>query len=350
MLSRSFTLLTCLYLLVMPPLAGQEVMTAAAHWQKFAVPTQASLRGLSVPRGGMAWASGTGATILRTTDNGQTWRHMIAGQNPDLDFRDVVALDADRAWVMGAGTGPASCIWFTESGGREWRQLHVNVLADAFYDGMVFHEGKGLVYSDPVEGAFLLLQGDDQSWARLQPKTMPPALKGEASFAASGTGLVRRGDHIWFGTGGAATARVFHSADKGATWTAVATPLHAGSASSGVFSIAFRDLQHGVIVGGRYDAPEDATATAATTIDGGVTWQLGDRLPGGYRSCVAYLPGTTSLITVGTTGTDYSNDDGRTWHPLDTTPLTTVAFGPSAKTGWAVGPNGTVAHLRLDPN
>ena len=333
--------------LLVSPLHSQEIQLAGAHWQKFAVPTRASLRGLSLPHTGIIWATGTGGTVLRTTDNGQTWRHIIVGKNPKLDFRDVYAIDAERAWIMGAGPGKASCIWQTESGGKEWRQVHVNALEGAFYDGMVFHQGEGLVYSDPVDGAFLLLRGDQNQWQRLKPKTMPPALEGEASFAASGSGIFRLSNHIWFGTGGATVARVFHSADGGETWTVVATPLQAGNPAAGVFSIAFRDPLNGVIVGGKYDAADDATANAAVTGDGGKSWQAAKKPPNGYRSCVTYIPETNTLIAVGTTGSDFSSDGGHIWRTLDPTPLNTVGFANTANSGWAVGPNGTVAHLRL---
>ena len=89
---------------------------------------------------------------------------------------------------------------------------------------------------------------------------MPLALKGEGAFAASGTCLIVEGErNAWFGTGGATVARVFRSTDRGLTWTVHETPVAAGSASAGIFSLAFRDALHGVAVGGDFKAPEQAT-------------------------------------------------------------------------------------------
>src|SRR5205814_5471744 len=62
------------------------------------------------------------------------------------------------------------------------------------------------------------------SWKPLDPKTLPPALPDEGAFAASGTCLAAHGtDDVWFCTGGAKVARVFHSSDRGRSWTAAET-------------------------------------------------------------------------------------------------------------------------------
>ena len=56
-------------------------------------------------------------------------------------------------------------------------------------------------------------------------RACPPALEGEAGFAASGQCLVGSGPRdVWLATGGAARARVLHSADRGLTWTVADTP------------------------------------------------------------------------------------------------------------------------------
>src|SRR5206468_8034825 len=84
----------------------------------------------------------------------------------------------------------------------------------------------------------------------------------EGAFAASGTAITALGNNIWFGTGGP-KARVFHSADRGQTWTVSDTPIMHGEASQGIFSIAFRDATRGVIVGGDYKQPTKTGANIA---------------------------------------------------------------------------------------
>src|ERR1051325_3325019 len=114
----------------------------------------------------------------------------------------------------------------------------------------------------------------------------------------------------WIGTGAAGKARVLRTSDRGRTWAISDTPLAAGP-STGIFSIAFRDNKHGVIVGGDYTKETETQNNLAITSDGGLTWKLGTGLHG-FRSVVAYVPGdkTPTLVAIGPSGADYSTDDG----------------------------------------
>jgi len=94
-----------------------------------------------------------------------------------------------------------------------------------------------------------------------------------------------------------------------------------------------------MIVGGDYRKPNDPGATAAITSDGGKTWTFVER-PIPYRSCVAWAQ--DRWVAVGTSGLDFSQDDGATWKPLDKENYNSVAFTSTGE-GWAVGPGGRVA-------
>src|SRR4029078_8258389 len=112
-------------------------------------------------------------------------------------------------------------------------------------------------------------------WARIPPDRLPAALPNEGSFAASGTNVAMWGtDHVWIATGAASTSRVLRSTDRGKTWQIAPTPIIATSPNCGIYSIAFRDALHGVVVGGDYSKPRDATNNVAITSDGGATWTL----------------------------------------------------------------------------
>jgi photosystem II stability/assembly factor-like uncharacterized protein len=120
------------------------------------------------------------------------------------------------------------------------------------------------------------------------------------------------------------------------------TPIMAGAESAGIFSIAFRDPAHGMIVGGDYRKPTDIGATAAATSDGGKTWNLLDkRLP--FRSGVAWAK--DRWVAVGTSGSHVSLDDGATWRLLDRENYNSVGFNDGQ--GWAVGPKGRIAKTRV---
>jgi hypothetical protein len=61
-----------------------------------------------------------------------------------------------------------------------------------------------------------------------------------------------------------------------------------GPDSAGIFSIAFLDSTHGVIVGGDYKHPDEDGPNLAFTNDGGKTWTLSPIRPQAYFSAVAY--------------------------------------------------------------
>ncbi len=306
--------------------------------------TDARLRGVSVVSKDVAWASGTKGTVLRTTDGGETWRAKVVPDAADLDFRDIHAFDAKRAVVLSIGPGEKSRIYKTTNGGETWLLKHANRDPKGFLDAIAFWDDThGLALGDPVDGRYAILTTEDagDTWQAGKADGMPPALDKEGAFAASGTCLITQGDkNAWFGTGGGATARVFRTTDRGRTWTAHDTPIAAGGPTLGVFSVAFRDADHGVAVGGAYDQPDRKGRIAAFTKDGGKTWTIADGPgPAGFRSAVAYVG--LRLVAVGTSGTDTSDDDGRTWHPLEAEGFHAVGF--VGQNGWAVGELGRIA-------
>lgn len=321
-----------------------------AQWQLQISHTTASLRGLCAVSEKVAWASGTQGTYLRTVDGGQTWQ---AGQVPgaeQLDFRDVEAFDAQTAYLLSIGKGEASRIYQTTDGGRHWTLQFKNSQPEAFFDALAFWDRRhGIAMSDPVNGRFVIITTADggATWQPLPPENIPPALPNEGGFAASGTCLVTQGrNNVWLGTGGASVARVFHSADRGRSWSVAETPLLAGVAPAGIFSLAFRDAQNGVAVGGNYEKPALAEKNYAVTSDGGRTWKLVEaNKPGGFRSGAAFVRGKAGwrLFVVGTAGADVAAGAGA-FTRLDGENYNAVSFAKgNAKAGWAVGPRGRIA-------
>jgi hypothetical protein len=171
---------------------------------------------------------------------------------------------------------------------------------------------------------------------------MPAALASEGAFAASNTCLALSGADIFFGTGGPA-ARVFHSSDSGRTWSVAETPIAHSNASSGIFSIVRADEETIVVVGGDYQDPKRASGVAAYSLDEGKTWQLPTQQVGGYRSAVAHVD-DGRWVAVGPSGEDISGDFGVHWKRTDSLNLNAVAL-LDIWTGWAVGPNGTIARF-----
>jgi hypothetical protein len=173
------------------------------------------------------------------------------------------------------------------------------------------------------------------------------------------------GNTLFFGTGGplAAVYSTHAKCESAAAaqcslvWQPAETPIAHGAAAAGVFSLAGRTTTSSmsgkmtallVAVGGIYDKPDDASASASLSSDGGQHWTLSTAPPHGYRSAVAYDRNTGSWITVGPNGTDISTDDGRNWRALKPSPID----APDADQHWnalslpfVVGPHGRIGLL-----
>lgn len=186
-------------------------------------------RGLAAVSRHTAWVAGTGGTVLRTTDGGDTWRDVSPPGAGELQFRDIEAFDARRAVALSIGEGEASRLYRTDDGGATWTESFRNTDVRALYDCLTFFDRRhGLAMSDPVDGRFRILSTRDggRSWKALPDAGTPAAQPGEAGFAAGGQCLVSAGPRdVWLATGGAAHARVLHSADRGLTWTAADAPI-----------------------------------------------------------------------------------------------------------------------------
>ena len=306
----------------------------------------ARLRGVSAVNNRVAWASGSGSTVLRTEDGGSSWKK-ITVTSDTLDFRDIDAIDEQTAYVLSIGNGAASRIYKTIDGGATWTLQFRNDDPKRFLDAMSFWDADhGIVIGDSIDRRFdiLLTSNGGKNWTRVLPDIPPPALENEGAFAASGTNIAVYGKkYAWIGLGAAARGRVLYTSDAGRHWKVFETPIKSGQ-SSGIFSIAFRDQRHGIIVGGDYQKEKEAIDNLAITSDGGETWKLVKGLSG-FRSVVAYLPGTHSLIALGPAGGDYSTDDGHSWTRMEGPGVDTFSFARGQRFGWGAGARGIIGRL-----
>jgi photosystem II stability/assembly factor-like uncharacterized protein len=304
----------------------------------------ARLRGVSVVSSSVAWASGAGGTILRTVDGGRTWQPRPIPATQKADFRDVDAFSDRVAYALSIGSGESSRIYKTVDGGEHWDLQFANTDPKVFLDAMTFaDETHGVAFSDSVDGAFVVLTtSDGRRWTRIPVDRLPAALPGEGAFAASGSNIAMVGrDCIWIGT---TASRVLRSLDGGRSWSVIATPLATGTAT-GIFSVAFRDRDHGIVVGGNYQREQDAIDNAAITTDAGRTWTLAKGL-GGFRSAVAWLPADAkTIIAVGPSGIDVSRDDGRTWTAGGTDGFDAIGVAANGTAVYVSGSRGRIARL-----
>jgi photosystem II stability/assembly factor-like uncharacterized protein len=379
-------------------LTATSFATSKAQWQLQDAHTTADLRGIDNVGGGVAWASGSDGTILRTEDAGFVWQ--LCAKPPGgehLDFRAIQAFDNNTAIAMSSGKGDLSRLYKTTDGCQTWKLVFTNPDPDGFWDALqIGHTipkeiGTLFILGDPVDGQFRFFENDPddrdpdfssfeskgESWTSFKQKGLEANPEHQGVFAASNTAL-NTGDTLrifpFFGTGGTGGAYVFfntgtlgcpepHCGDvepQTRLWRRVRVPIGNMTQSSGIFSLAckapkdFGDTFHCrwiVAVGGDYQKSNDSTGTAAFTTDGGRTWTASSTPPHGYRSAVAYDAPTKTWITVGPNGTDISTDDGRNWRALHPDPKFNET--PNADQHWnalslpyVVGPHGRIATLR----
>jgi photosystem II stability/assembly factor-like uncharacterized protein len=293
-------------------------------------------------------------TFARTTDGGATWHVGVVPGAETLQFRDVEGVSAREAYLMSAGPGTDSRIYKTRDGGRTWTQQFENQDPNAFYDCFAFWSpDRGITFSDAVNGRFPVIRTTNgRAWEDIGDR-LPAAQAGEAGFAASGTCVtVQGGRRAWIATGGAEKARILATTDGGHSWKAYDTPIVQGTASSGGFSVDFRDPFHGILGGGELAAPTELSNNIARSRDGGRTWTLASQTP--FPGAVYGLSYARShsrglhqrtVVATGPAGAAWSPDEGDTWFLLpETTNYWAVAFA-SPNAGWLVGTEGRILKL-----
>ena len=344
-------------------------------WQMQTSGTTAGLRGIDSVDGTIAWASGTGGTVLRTVDGGAHWTRCAT---PDadkdgatLDFRGVQGFNAEAAIVMSSGIGEKSRLYLTLDGCKSWRLLFKNPDAEGFWDAVRVdsYDNAWAVLGDPVDGRFIVYKSTDhgQTWKSfVKPDRMPRSYsKGEAVFAASDGSMYLndREYSLVFVTGGTGRSEVvfthqFDFFDTGLIlyFRNQSLPIAHGSQSAGAFSFAYRDCLTkivnmkqtycpAVVVGGDYQKPEKRDGTAAyaqfsASLGESKGWHASTTPPHGYRSTVQWSESLKLWITAGTNGSDISRDDGRTWQPLDNGNWNALSLP------FVVGPTGRIARLQ----
>jgi photosystem II stability/assembly factor-like uncharacterized protein len=363
-------------------------LSAQAQWDLQDSHTTASLRGVHNVGGGIAWASGTSGTVLRTEDGGYLWQTCTIPPGAEhLDFRGIQAFDESTAIVMSSGKGDLSRLYKTTDGCKTWKLVFTNPDKDGFWDAIRFDfrnaiypstdwrdHSHGVLVGDPVDGDFVIYETNNSgdTWRRWpNDKSARPAkaLAKEGMFAASNSSLMVRGFNgaFAFVTGGADGSRLFviqhHDLfDNGGWLSFEATSLpFLRNESSGAFSIAARyppsrDLSPDVmIVGGDYKNPNSGVATAFfipfTRSASRRRARHPQTPPHGYRSAVAYDEKTKTWITIGPNGTDISTDDGKNWRalkPKTGQPNDADKNWNALSLPFVVGPNGRIGKLRDD--
>lgn len=289
-------LLSCNYLL--PAQTIKIVNTAIKN----------SIRGLSVVTNKVVWVSGSEGTVGKSTDGGTTWKWIQVKGFEKTDFRDIEAFNDKVAVIMGIAA-PAYILRTTD-GGDNWTTVYENKTKGIFLDAMEFwNRESGIVIGDPIDNKFFIARTFDggKKWQELPLQNYPVADSGEACFASSGTNIRKLNKQEAVFISGGLKSRLFIRDKK------FNLPLVEGKNSTGANSVAVKNNNTLIIVGGDFMAKEATIGNCAITLDGGKTFTQPATPPHGYRSCVEYLTKSTWL-SCGLTGIDISTDEGNNWN------------------------------------
>lgn len=317
---------------------------------------KASFRGISVVNDDIVWVSGSKGTVGMTIDGGNSWNWMQLKGYEKRDFRDIAAMDGLSAVIM--AVGDPAIILKTIDGGKNWQQVFRDERVGMFLDAMHFRNTQdGMIIGDPLgRSPFMATTNDGgNSWQpfTLQSDASNPILldTGEAFFAASGSNLqlmpggsIRNGYMV---TGGN-SSRMIHTDGQ----FIEALPFAPGGSSRGANSIAMKNSFQGIIVGGDF-ANDTSITNNCLLVDlrvAGLKNELKftrpETPPGGYRSCVQHLFRKT-WITCGTSGIDFSTDDGLHWRLISRDSFHTIGYAKKGKYVFLAGGGGRVGRIRV---
>ncbi len=274
-----------------------------------------SIRAIETIDENTCYFAGSNGMYGFTKDGGNSWTidSLSHPSHASLQFRSIAK--TEKAWMI-LGIASPALLYRSEDEGQNWEIVYQENDTLAFYDSMAFwNDMEGIAMGDPTDGCLSVIKTKDggMTWNKIDCEGLPASAKGEAAFAASNSNIALAGSHVWMVSGGV-KSRVYHSADRGATWEVFDTPIIQGQQMTGIFSCDFLNEKEGYIFGGNWEKPKDYSANKAFTQDGGRTWTLvSDSLSPGYRSCVQYLDNSGTILAVGFPGISISTDFGRSW-------------------------------------
>ena len=274
----------------------------------------ARLRGVSAVSDRVAWASGTGGTVLQDDRRRQHLAPAYRARRGKLDFRDIDALSENIAYVLSIGNGETVPHLQDHRRRQDWTLQLGQPRPEGVprRDGVLVGRPRHRLQRLRQRPVRHLRDPRRRTWKRNPAGTPAAALPDEGAYAASGTNVAMQGEHVWIGDQRLARAALRRP-----------RPHLDGRGNADPRSARRRHLLGRVPRRRRTASRSAATTAGAEAIDNvAVTstaarhgrWQRARRLPSGrgVRAANAW----TSWIAVGPRGADLSTDDGRTWRPV----------------------------------
>jgi photosystem II stability/assembly factor-like uncharacterized protein len=315
-----------------------------------------SIRAMSVPSEKVIWASGSKGMVAKSTNEGLSFEWLQVKGYEKRDFRAMHAWNDQEAIIV-AVASPA-IILKTLDGGASWDKVYENNDTSMFLDAIHFSDNNnGTVIGDPIGGNLFILTTKDKgaTWVQMPNNFFKSTLKnGEAFFASSNSNLIHLGKALLFVTGGL-SSRIWINGK------AEAMPLLQGTNSTGANSIAVSpNRSRVVVVGGDFandtiasqnivgyqiyqTAKSSLNKLSSTKID---LKKMEVSNPKGYKSSVEFID-NNRLITCGTSGVDFSKDNGASWETISKESFHIAKKHPSNRGAYLAGSGGRISFVEL---
>ena len=253
--------------------------------------------------------------FTKSTDGGETWTPgtiNLGANTSGLGITSISAISDQIAWISAApDVSDFGGVWKTTDGGLTWTKQTTALFNNAIdsYTSFVhfWDASNGVTGGDTENGTFEIYTTSNggNNWNRVIGANIPSSLVGEMGYVGV-TSVV--GNIFWFGT---SAGRIFKSIDKGLSWTVTQTP--STDFNLGLDRFTFSDANNGLFM------DHNNTTTLYKTTDGGNNW-TSITTPGFYKTNIAYIPGTSTVIAGAAAnpfGSSYSTDNGSTWTTID---------------------------------
>ena len=253
--------------------------------------------------------------FTKSTDGGETWTPgtiNLGANTSGLGITSISAISDQIACISAApDVSDFGGVWKTTDGGLTWTKQTTalfNNPIDSYTSFVHFWDASnGVTGGDTENGTFEIYTTSNggNNWNRVIGANIPSSLVGEMGYVGV-TSVV--GNIFWFGT---SAGRIFKSIDKGLSWTVTQTP--STDFNLGLDRFTFSDANNGLFM------DHNNTTTLYKTTDGGNNW-TSITTPGFYKTNIAYIPGTSTVIAGAAAnpfGSSYSTDNGSTWTTID---------------------------------
>lgn len=191
-------------------------------WKLAATPTLVTLTGTHFVDSLHGWSVGHDALILHTGDGGQTWVKQYQGPDPDAPLLDVLFLDARKGFAVGA----YGQFLATTDGGLNW--ISRRIIKQDRHLNRISVGPAGSLYIAGEQGTLLRSTDDGETWQGI-----------DSPYDGSFCGILPLGPRTLIAYG--LRGRIYRSEDNGDEWRMISL------VSRALLSTAVR-LHDGIIV------------------------------------------------------------------------------------------------------